>query len=125
MDAPMRKCCDKRHWESEWECPNKDPDESRSDFTIVEQPKPVHVITAAPKAKIVNKRTHGRKRKRKTLVFDPILDRKGSTATDLSKRTMRSRRRREEYYREYMRLFMQRYRKKKIAERQAKEEKVD
>ena len=122
MEAPLRKCCNKRHWESDWECPNGE--QVRTDFDVKKaEPSPVSGEPIKQPGEPITppKEVGGRGRKAAPLVFDPELDREGSTATDKSKRQMRSRRRKPDEHREYMKIYMREYRKKKIRERQAKE----
>lgn len=120
MLAPKRKCCGERHWESDWECPNRDlSDQARKDFTVVERPKkekPAKVAKEPPKKR-------GPKRNTGPLKFDPELDRPDSKATDKSKIQMRSRRKKPEKHREYMKNYMQKYRAKKAQERKEQREK--
>jgi len=121
MKAPIRKCCGKSHWESDWECPNKNGD-GKKDFLVIPVAAPV-VVPGQPVTPVA--KTHStapRGRKAQPLVFDPEFDRPDSTATDLSKRQMRSRRRKPDEHREYMKNYMREYRKRKITERHAREE---
>jgi len=124
MLAPVRKCCGERHWESEWECPSKDPSEhGRRDFTVKTKPKPPPV--AAKPEKKERKKPGPRPSRGSPHVFDPELDLPGSKANPKSILQMRSRRKNPEKHREYMRLFMRDYRKKKTAERKAKRDAED
>ena len=120
MQAPIRKCCGQRHWESEWECPNKDESEqSRKDFTVTQrEPK-------APVEKKEKKKPGRKPKSKEPFVFDPELDLPGSKATHKSQMQMRSRRRSPEsiqHHRDYMRQYMIGYRARKAAERKAAKE---